>query len=96
MAGSFCVVCRQRIAKGSRCSKHAVRSPSNRAWHQPGAARLRASLLGPGACCSVCGATDRLEVHHVVAAADGGSTTLANLIVLCRDHHRALEAEKRG
>jgi 5-methylcytosine-specific restriction endonuclease McrA len=83
-----------------------VRSPSNRAWHRPGAARLRASLLGPGACCRICGSTDRLEPHHIVPARAGGPTTAVNLAVLCNDHHLAvergeislgaLEAEKRS
>jgi 5-methylcytosine-specific restriction endonuclease McrA len=95
MPGSFCAVCRTRIPKGSRCRRHAVRSPSNRAWHQPGAAAVRASLLGPGACCRVCGSIQDLEVHHVIAAAEGGSTTPENLVVLCRKHHLAVEAEKR-
>jgi 5-methylcytosine-specific restriction endonuclease McrA len=91
MAGSFCTVCRARIPKGSRCKRHAVRSPSSRAWHRPGAARIKASLLGPGACCAVCGSTDRLEVHHVVPARDGGPTLPSNLVVLCHQHH--MEAE---
>jgi 5-methylcytosine-specific restriction endonuclease McrA len=95
MPGSFCVVCRQRIARGSRCSKHAIRSPSNRAWHRPGAARVRANLLAQG-CCRVCGSTRDLEVHHVVSAAEGGPTTPDNLVVLCRDHHLEVEAKARG
>lgn len=28
-----------------------------------------------------------LEVHHIVARADGGSDTLGNLITLCPNHH---------
>jgi hypothetical protein len=92
MPQSFCTVCRVRITKGSRCARHAVRSPSNRAWHQPGAAKVRNQLLSsPGAGCAVCGATADLEVHHVVAARDGGLTTPTNLLVLCHDHHLAVE-----
>ena len=30
------------------------------------------------------------EAHHVVHWADGGSTSLANLVLLCRAHHRAV------
>jgi 5-methylcytosine-specific restriction endonuclease McrA len=94
MPGSFCTVCRRRIPKGSRCTRHAIRSPSNRAWHRPGAARVRANLLAQG-CCRICGSTQDLEVHHVISAADGGPTTPENLVVLCHDHHLEAEAEKR-
>jgi len=46
--------------------------------------------------CTRCGATEDLQVHHVVAAEDGGPTTLENLITLCADCHDAAEAEKRA
>ena len=32
------------------------------------------------------------DAHHVVAWADGGPTDLANLVLLCRHHHRTLHA----
>ena len=32
------------------------------------------------------------DAHHVVHWADGGSTALSNLILLCRQHHRAIHA----
>lgn len=35
-----------------------------------------------------CGATKGLQVHHVVHWEDGGTTEPANLITLCRKHHR--------
>jgi 5-methylcytosine-specific restriction endonuclease McrA len=53
-----------------------------------------ANLLAQG-CCRVCGSTRDLEVHHVISAAEGGRTTPENLVVLCRDHHLEVEAEKR-
>jgi 5-methylcytosine-specific restriction endonuclease McrA len=95
MPESFCTICRTRIPRGSRCSRHRTVSPSSRSWHQPGAARLRAQLTGPGACCQRCGGHDRLEVHHVIAAADRGPATLENLVVLCHYCHLKAEAEKR-
>jgi 5-methylcytosine-specific restriction endonuclease McrA len=30
------------------------------------------------------------DAHHVVHWADGGSTALANLLLLCRPHHRSV------
>jgi 5-methylcytosine-specific restriction endonuclease McrA len=97
MAGSFCTICRRRIPRGSRCSRHRTISPSSRAWHEPGAPKVRKQLLSsPGAGCAVCGATADLEVHHVTPAADGGATTPGNLVVLCRRHHLEAEAEKRA
>ena len=32
------------------------------------------------------------DAHHIVHWADGGSTALSNLILLCRQHHRAIHA----
>jgi 5-methylcytosine-specific restriction endonuclease McrA len=43
-----------------------------------------------------CGATGRLEVHHVIAAEDGGSTTMENCVTLCFVCHVEAEAENRG
>jgi 5-methylcytosine-specific restriction endonuclease McrA len=96
MAGSFCTVCRTRIPKGSRCKRHTVRSPSNLAWHEPGAAKVRAAVLERDRYrCTICGSGEGLEAHHVIAAVDGGPTTLENLITLCETCHLEAEAEKR-
>lgn len=51
---------------------------------------MRANLLAQGAC-RICGSTDRLELHHLVPAREGGPTVPANLAVLCHDHHLAIE-----
>jgi predicted restriction endonuclease len=32
------------------------------------------------------------DAHHIVHWADGGPTALSNLILLCRQHHRAIHA----
>jgi hypothetical protein len=41
-----------------------------------------------------CDATaDRCEVHHIVAWAHGGTTSLSNLALLCHRHHRAIHQE---
>jgi 5-methylcytosine-specific restriction endonuclease McrA len=91
MPQSFCVVCRKRISRGSRCADHAIRSPSNRAWHERGAPRIRQKVLDRDKGCRLCGTTEDLTVHHIVAAADGGPTTPSNLLVLCSGHHEAVE-----
>jgi 5-methylcytosine-specific restriction endonuclease McrA len=49
-----------------------------------------------GFACTRCGAIRDLEVHHLLGAADGGATSMENLVVLCHDCHVAAEAEKCG
>lgn len=46
--------------------------------------------------CVVCGTTQRLSVHHVVAAVDGGRDTLDNLVTLCATHHSRADAARRS
>jgi 5-methylcytosine-specific restriction endonuclease McrA len=91
MAGSFCTVCRRRIPRGSRCSKHRTVSPSSKAWHEPGAARTRQKVLARDGACFFCGTDERLQVHHIIPAAEGGATEPGNLTVLCEDCHREAE-----
>ena len=92
MAGSFCTVCRARIPKGSRCARHRIVSPSSRSWHASGAQRIHERVLErDGHRCTRCGSSERLEVHHVVPAAEGGPTSLANCVTLCTDCHLAAE-----
>jgi 5-methylcytosine-specific restriction endonuclease McrA len=92
MPGSFCTICRARIPKGSRCKRHTIRSPSNKAWHQPGAAKVRQKVIDRDRVCAVCGAATNLEVHHIVGAAEGGRTETSNLVVLCDRCHDEVEA----
>lgn len=46
--------------------------------------------------CVVCGATQRLSVHHVTAAVDGGKDVLDNLVTLCATHHSRADAARRS
>lgn len=95
MADSFCVVCRRRIASGSRCKRHRIASPSSRSWHQPGAADVRRRVLErDGHRCTRCGTAGDLQVHHRIGAAEGGPLSMDNLVVLCRQHHLEAEAAK--
>jgi 5-methylcytosine-specific restriction endonuclease McrA len=96
MAGSYCTVCRKRVPKGSRCSKHRIVSPSSKSWHTPGAQVVRLHVLKrDGFACVRCGGGERLQVHHVDAAEDGGPTTPENLATVCSECHVTIEAEKR-
>jgi 5-methylcytosine-specific restriction endonuclease McrA len=48
-------------------------------------------------CPRIHGHGQRLEVHHVIPVFDGGDPfDLANLVVLCHDHHLLLERDYRS
>jgi len=94
MPGSFCTVCRTRIASGSRCGRHRTASPSSRAWAKPGAGKLRQQVLSRDRYrCLVCGSSEHLEVHHVIPVAIGGTNRPENLVTLCRDCHREADRD---
>lgn len=44
-----------------------------------------------GGVCGVCGASDHLTAHHIVAWSEGGSDDRSNLYPLCETDHRELE-----
>jgi len=94
MPQSFCTICRRRIARGSQCPTHALRSPSNRSWHERGASVVRQKVLDRDRGCRLCGKTEDLQVHHVIAAADGGPTTPSNLVVLCGACHIRVDKDE--
>jgi hypothetical protein len=52
--------------------------------------RLRRALEHRDRCCAVpgCGATRGLHAHHIRHWEDGGTTELANLVLVCPYHHR--------
>jgi hypothetical protein len=51
--------------------------------------RLRRALRLRDDGCRFPGCTNRLtDAHHVVACIDGGATSLTNMLLLCRRHHR--------
>lgn len=87
-----CLVCQRLTDNGSWCSKHEPvwkrRSPSSRATARPGWNRLRRLTIERDGGCVVCGATEGLEVHHIVPVAEGGPNALPNLETRCRTHHR--------
>lgn len=38
-------------------------------------------------CCSLCGSTQRLHLHHVLFKSHGGDDVRANLLMLCQQCH---------
>ena len=95
MAVRPCIVC-GALTRTSRCSAHALRNGSSRAWRE-----LRAYVLArDGRRCTAveggrrCPVTVGLAVDHVRALVDGGSNRAGNLTTLCREHHRRKSAER--
>ena len=79
-----------------RCAKHGGTTrtgkprPTGSRWQ-----RLRAQALSrDGKRCRRCGASDRLEAHHLVPVSEGGSDKLSNVVTLCRACH--LDLHRRG
>jgi 5-methylcytosine-specific restriction endonuclease McrA len=50
--------------------------------------------LRDGNACVVCGSRERLSVHHLVKARDGGRDALDNLVTLCATHHRQADVRR--
>ncbi len=53
-------------------------------------AAIRRALVARDRCCAFPGCEQRrfVDAHHLVHWADGGETSLDNLVLLCRRHHR--------
>jgi len=49
--------------------------------------RLRDQVHQRDRACVICGSTDRLQVHHRIPLADGGTNQLSNLELRCHAHH---------
>lgn len=45
--------------------------------------------------CRWCGATDSLQVHHILYRSQGGPDEPSNLVTLCLDHHAEAHSSKR-
>jgi 5-methylcytosine-specific restriction endonuclease McrA len=76
-----------------------------RTYQREWARQRRARLLGPGACCMRCGATERLELHHLVKdekvshrittwAPARAQAEAAKCWVLCSRCHRNLHTDE--
>lgn len=85
----YCPTCkrerqRQKRARRSYRTKHLSSMRDSAQWQK---ARAKAKLRD-GNACRLCGATDRLEVHHIRPLDKGGAPYhTGNLITLCHDCH---------
>ena len=50
-----------------------------------------AALARDGHCCTECGKSDSLQIHHVIPIKRGGDDLLENLRTLCVGCHRKIE-----
>jgi hypothetical protein len=56
---------------------------------------LRRALEARDRGCVICGRPARwCDAHHIVHWADGGPTSLDNLVLLCRHHHRLIHQNR--
>ena len=92
---------RLAVAGGLRCEVHATLVPArphaaargyDRRWR-----RVRAMFLAQHPLCQAPGCQAvAVDVHHVVALADGGTHAENNLQALCRAHHVAVHRAMAG
>ena len=86
-----CLGCGALIGKGSRCRRcdpkpKRYREKRGSGWAQ---GRFRAAVLTrAGGRCERCGSTSRVEAHHIVSVAAGGTHDPSNGRVLCWRCHR--------
>lgn len=97
--------CGALVERGkSRCAKHAAEQGKrydaerlsaaargyDRTWR-----RLRRMVLNRSPLCAECG-DPAIEVHHVIALADGGENTFENLESLCKGCHSRKTRRERA
>jgi HNH endonuclease len=79
---------------GWSCARRARPPARDRSPHADESARLRRALLNRDRPCRFPGCQVRVgQGHHVRHWVNGGPTTLSNLVLLCRRHHRAMHEE---
>jgi 5-methylcytosine-specific restriction protein A len=82
----------------SRCAAHgggawARTSPASRSRYDAQWRQIRGRVLQENPRCQTCGET-ATDVHHVVAAADGGGDDRSNLRSVCRQCHKRHTVEQ--
>lgn len=95
--GKFCTrACRDKHWVGAVTPNYQGGSQAHRGPHWN---RIKRAIRRRDGCCTVCGATERLHVHHVVPFRMFASHEQANhpdnLVTLCDVHHRQVEARHK-
>ncbi len=111
MSKRACLTCGRLTTNGSRCTtctnrneaqrtrNRQTREPWRYTYRTPEWARARRQALArANHQCEVQGCTETrdLDVHHITPLRNGGHpTNQANLLVLCDNHHKQIEAATR-
>lgn len=90
-----------RLRTSRFCSRECVSAYRSREWHdeknpnfrhgmnQTSAKRIALAFYEPR--CAICGWDTIIDIHHIIKKARGGTNDVANLIVLCPNHHKMAE-----
>jgi len=95
MPSTSCLKC-GALSKGSYCAAHqpSYRHPGRGSSSQATAFRA-AVLTRAGGRCELCHSTDRVQAHHVIGLAEGGTNDpTSNGQALCHTHHVAIERRR--
>jgi 5-methylcytosine-specific restriction endonuclease McrA len=96
MALKPCLDC-GRLARGSRCRICTTRRQRTNPYTTPAWRQLSLDVIKRDGACVQCGATGRLQAHHIVPRVEGGPDTPGNLEVRCvACHGRETAAERES
>jgi len=82
---------RERMKELARKANSRRRATSGEDWYRrpPEYWENRHRLIyEEGHRCAACGSDKNLEAHHIIPECKGGTHDIANLIILCEEHHR--------
>jgi 5-methylcytosine-specific restriction endonuclease McrA len=94
-----CIDCgKEAIGNKKRCQRCHLRAVQNDYKARSiGTWGLKDKLIRQrGKRCERCGASSRLEMHHIKRVIDGGKSVPENLLLLCPTCHRAETKKQRG
>lgn len=96
MPSTPCLTC-GTLTHGSYCAAHQPRYRHPGPGSGSASQAFRAAVLArSGGRCELCGSTDRVEAHHIIGLAEGGTNDpQTNGQALCHTYHVAIEARRR-